>query len=238
VSTADFTPTAPLAPAGAEVAAQAVHDCWNRIGVYGTADCKELERFVHCRNCPVYSSAGLQLLNRRLPPEYRQEWAEHYAREKAVANPGKVSLVMFRVGTEWLALPVRAFQEVAEKRAIHSLPHRQQGVVLGLVNIRGELLIAVSLARLLHTVAGHLPQGDHSVYERLLVVGWEGSRLVFPVDEVAGLQRFQPQDFKDLPPTLAKANPVFTRNIVPWQEGSAGLLDPDTLFTVLNRSLM
>ena len=37
-------------------------------------------------------------------------------------------------------------------RLIHSLPHRRQGIVLGLVNVRGELLICVSLARLLGIV--------------------------------------------------------------------------------------
>ncbi len=40
-------------------------------------------------------------------------------------------------------------QEVTNLRPIHSLPHRRSGVMLGLANVRGELLICVSLAMLL-----------------------------------------------------------------------------------------
>src|SRR5438445_8021579 len=63
--------------------------------------------------------------------------------------PARTSAVIFRIHSEWLALPTEAFQEVAERRRIHSLPHRRNGVVLGLVNIRGELLICVDLGRVL-----------------------------------------------------------------------------------------
>jgi hypothetical protein len=58
--------------------------------------------------------------------------------------------MIFRLGTEWLALPASVFQEVAELGAIHSLPHRRSGLVVGLTNVRGgELLICFSLTKLL-----------------------------------------------------------------------------------------
>src|SRR5437879_1067310 len=59
-----------------------IHDCWNVIGVEGNGTCRELVKFIHCRNCPVYSAAGTQLLDRPLPAEYRREQAEHYAQPK------------------------------------------------------------------------------------------------------------------------------------------------------------
>ena len=74
---------------------------------------------------------------------------EHFAQPKQLAAPAKASALLFRINAEWLALPTQAFQEVAEHRLVHSLPHRRQGIVLGLVNIRGELLICVSLGHLL-----------------------------------------------------------------------------------------
>ena len=126
-----------------------IDTCWNRIGVHGDSSCPELQNFVHCRNCPVYSNAGVQLLDRPLPEQYRREWTEHFAQEKKAAEPAKGSALLFRLHTEWLALATQAFQEAAERRLIHSLPHRRSGLVLGLVNIRGELLICVSLSRLL-----------------------------------------------------------------------------------------
>ena len=210
-----------------------IHACWNEIGVYGKGDCVELEKFVHCRNCPVYSSAGVQLLDRPLPAEYRREFTEHFALEKRKSTAGKISTVLFRIDNEWLALPTQAFQEVAEHRAIHSLPHRRQTVVLGLVNIRGELLICVSLARVLGATHNALP----AYQQRLLVVGWEGHRLVFPVNEVHGIHRFQPDELRQPPATVARSSLTYTRGIFLWRGRSIGLLDTDGLFSAINRNL-
>src|SRR5882672_9962274 len=55
-----------------------IHDCWNLIGVEGNRTCRELLKFTHCRNCPVYSAAANQLLDRPLPADYRHESAKHY----------------------------------------------------------------------------------------------------------------------------------------------------------------
>lgn len=126
-----------------------VHDCWRTIGVQGNGTCAELQQFVHCRNCPVFSAAALQLLDRPLWAEYLQERTRHYAEARRPATPARLSVLVFRLGCEWLALPTVACQEIVERRFIHSLPHRRNGVVLGLVNVRGELVVCVSLARML-----------------------------------------------------------------------------------------
>ena len=212
--------------------------CWNRMGVYGDGSCPELPRLLHCRNCPVYSAAGTQLLNRPLPPGYRQERTRQFAAERLTAEATKTSSVVFRVRAEWLALPTEAFQEVAERRPIHSLPHRRRSVVLGLANIRGELLICVSLGYLLGLERDDGPlDALRSAYHRLLVVKWEGGRLVFPVDEVHGPHRFHPQELKAPPATLGKAGATLIRGILRCQERAVGLLDTDVLFPTLNRRL-
>lgn len=126
-----------------------VHDCWRTIGVQGNGTCAELQQFVHCRNCPVYSTAALQLLDRPLWPEYLRERTRHYAQARRPATPARISVLVFRLATEWLALPTVVCQEIVERRFIHSLPHRREGIVLGLVNVRGELIVCVSAARLL-----------------------------------------------------------------------------------------
>ena len=148
---------ADLQPTGADALAE-VFDCWNTIGVTGNGSCRELLRFTHCRNCPVHSAAAAQLLDRPVLPQWRDEWTEHYAREKKLTTPARTSVVIFRIGPEWLALPTPAFQEVAERRIIHTLPRRRsvQNLVLGLVNIRGELLICVALGPLLGLEASTL----------------------------------------------------------------------------------
>jgi chemotaxis-related protein WspD len=211
--------------------------CWNEIGVQGNASCPKLQEHVHCRNCPVYANAAVQLLDRPLLPQYRREWTEHFARPKRLAAPAKTSALLFRINAEWFALPTQAFQEVAEHRLVHSLPHRRQGIVLGLVNIRGELLICVSLGHLLEPE--RLPRGERPrhTYDRLLVTNWDGNRLVFPVDEVRGVHRFQMPELKEPPATVAKSNLSYTQGLLYWQGRAVGFLDANRLFSALNRSL-
>lgn len=214
-----------------------VYSCWSHIGVEGDQSCHELKRHVHCHNCPVYSAAAVQFLDRPITTEYRQEWTAHFAREKRVAIPSKTSAVIFRIGTEWLAMPTEAFQEVAERRALHSLPHRRNGVVLGIVNVRGELLICAALDRLLRLESGPLPTRSRVVFHRLLVSEWLGQRFAFPVHEVHGVHRFHQEDLREPPTTVARSNLNCARGVFPWRKFSVGFLDPDALFAALNRNL-
>jgi chemotaxis-related protein WspD len=211
--------------------------CWNEIGVQGDGSCAKLPEVIHCRNCPEYSKAGARLLDRPLLPEYRRAWTEHFAQKKALAAPAKTSALLFRINAEWLALPTQAFQEVAERRPVHSLPHRRQGIVLGLVNVRGELLICVSLGHLLGLHQAPLREARRPLYERLLVTNWAGRRFVFPADEVRGIHRFQAPELMEPPATLAKSKLSYTRGILQWQGQAVGLLDADLLISALNRSL-
>jgi chemotaxis-related protein WspD len=218
-------------------AAVEVYSCWSKIGVEGDQSCRELPRYVHCHNCPVYSAAAVQFLDRPITPEYRREWTEHFAREKRIATPAKASAVIFRISTEWLAMPTQAFQEIAERRAMHSLPHRRSGVVLGIVNVRGELLICAALDRLLGLEAETRPKRLRAVFDRLLVADWAGQRFAFPVDEVHGVHRFHQQDLREPPATVARSGLNCAIGVFPWRKFTVGFLDPDTLFASLNRKL-
>jgi chemotaxis-related protein WspD len=212
--------------------------CWGEIGVYGKGTCPELRTVVHCRNCPIYSNAGARLLDRAIPRDYRSEWTAHFALEKRSAAPANTSALLFRLGGEWLALPTAAFQEVAERRSIHLVPHHRHGLMLGVANIRGELLICASLTRLLGFEKTLSPGALRVSHSRLLVANWDGSRLLFPVDEVYGTYRFNLQELKSPPATVARSNPSYTRGVFYWRQNAVGFLDADLLFSALNRSLI
>ena len=62
---------------------------------------------------------------------------------------GDKTVVIFRIGTEWLALPTGIFQEVVDQCVVRTLPHRRGGILRGLVNVRGELLLCVALGAVL-----------------------------------------------------------------------------------------
>lgn len=221
-------------PPGGEMP-ERVHDCWNTIGIGGNGSCRELTKYTHCRNCPVYSAAGLELLDRPLAPDYRLEQTLHYAEGKKLAAPARISVVIFRLGSECFALPTTVLQEVAERRRQHSLPHRRRSIATGIVNVRGELLVCASLTRLLG-FAETTGKANTQV-EQLLVTNWNGQRVVFPVDEVLGIHRSRPDELREAPATVTHSANTYTRGLFVWRERTVGLLHPDALFAAVNRSL-
>ena len=213
--------------------------CWTTVGVRGDASCPELKQYVHCHNCPVYSAGAMQLLDRDLPLEDRARWTGQIARPKPVKELDTQSIVIFRVGSEWLALPAPCVTEVANLRPIHSLPHRPSGVVLGLASVRGELLICVSIGQMLglEPSVGVDQKIDRTAHPRLLVIRHEQVRAVCPVDEVHGIHRFHPRELMEVPATIARATATYSKALLPWHEHSVGLLDAELLFHSLKRSV-
>src|SRR5262249_26732019 len=137
----------------------------------------------------------------------RAHWTAHFARPKVTTESGTESMVIFRVASEWLALPTAAVVEIARALAIHSLPHRSRGILLGVTSVRGELLACLSLARALdiEPAAGTDPAPNRTAPQRLLVIRRDRVRAVCPVDEVHGIHRARRHDLRDLPATVGRA---------------------------------
>jgi chemotaxis-related protein WspD len=225
-------PTQPASPA-------AIHDCWNHIGVQGDSSCPELKLHVHCRNCPVYARAARALLDRDPPTDYLATWTAHLAAPTTTEARDTQSIVIFRVGSEWLALSAHILQEVSKVRPIHSIPHRRSGAVLGVANVSGELLVCVSLPTVLglERSASASRETRTLSLQRFLIIRRDDLRLVLPVDEVDGIHYASPSDFTELPVTVAKAATKYSKAILTWDTHSVGLLDDQPLFDALQRSL-
>jgi chemotaxis-related protein WspD len=217
----------------------AIDDCWNRIGIRGNASCPELKQYVHCRNCPVYSAGASDLLDADAPAAYLADRTARVAEPAHVKRGETRSVVIFRVASEWLALPTSVVVEVSNQLPIHSLPHRSNGVVLGLTSVRGELLVCVSLGQLIGGEPLTAASGGRrdTAYQRLLVIRREAVRAVCPVDEVHGIHRFEPRELKELPTTVAKATVTYSTALLSWRGQSVGTLDDALLFYTLKRSL-
>ncbi|MGL6076798.1 MAG: chemotaxis protein CheW [Fimbriiglobus sp.] len=211
-----------------------VDDCWNRIGVWGDQTCPRLKSVIHCRNCEVYTNAGRSLFDRPPPDGYTAEWTERLAHPETPTNGTSIPVVLFRVGREWFALDVAATIEVAAYRNPRRIPHISDRVLAGMVNIRGELHLAVSLANLLATSEPDIP--DTTDLRRLLVVERENSRWVFLVDQVEDLHYFQCSELGSLPATVSAGSQVFTRGVFDWNERAVGYLDADRIFVALRRA--
>ena len=184
-----------------------------------------------------YLSAAARLLDRELPGNYLLEWTAIVAAKPENIEARTRSAVVFRIGSEWLALPTAAFQEIAELGRVHKLPHsRSSGLLNGLVNVRGELLLCAALDVLLgmEKVSFAPRDAEGAAEARLLVCNHGGERIAFPVNEVVGVHTYLPSDVRNVPATLAK-NDTCASQLLYWKDKAIGCLDTERLFQALNK---
>jgi chemotaxis-related protein WspD len=212
-------------------------DCWRRIGVAGDRSCAELERHVHCRNCGVYAEAAQRSLQRPVDPAYRDAWARALALPEPLPAATDAAAMVFRIGAEWLAAPLALASKLAPAAPVHRLPHRGGGALLGVVNVDGRVLPAVSLAPLLGIgSATPAPAAGRHAFERLLVLAFQGQRIAVPVAEVHGVLRYAAASMRAPAATVGQAPPLFAGMIAGVIAGviadeaiAAGLLDAAVL---------
>ncbi len=186
-----------------------------------------------------------RLLDREVPEASLRESTAHVAAKKKVLELGTNSVVIFRIGTEWLALPTDVFQEIGERRTVRRLPDQRGGILSGLVNVRGELLLCVALGMVLgldklglDKAAEGQQTAKSSSTERLMICKRSDARLAFQAHEVHGLHRYHPRDLRSPPATLEKAAAgIYTLGVVPWKDTIVGCLDDELLFYALNKGL-
>lgn len=218
-----------------------IAECWREIGVRGDRSCPELITHLHCRNCPTHAEVARKLLDRPLPPGYRDAWTQHFARRDEKAPEGEEidSVLIFRIGEEWLGLPAGICREIAEPRPVHSLPHRRHEAVRGIVNVRGELLICISLPALLGIGATAFSRGSGriAIFPRLVVIGEEARHVAFEVDEVHGLHGYRAHERGPVPATVGRAAGSVVETMIPWNGHTVGCLAAGRLLDLIDRSI-
>jgi chemotaxis-related protein WspD len=251
----------------------AVADCWNRIGVAGDRSCPELSAQVHCRNCPVFAAAARTFFDRPPPEGYLDEWTrrigvsgDHFGAQLEDRGAGggqsTISVLIFRLGCERLAFLTRVISEVTLPRTVHRIPHRSNAILIGLVNLRGELQLCVSLHGLIGVEAapseppsalqlrtGSSPElsmdrsaetfADPSTRatERLIVVRdrRRSESWIFAADEVLGVHRIPAEQVRTVSSSLANPEVSFSQAILSWSGLKVALLDEERIFAALQR---
>jgi chemotaxis-related protein WspD len=230
----------------AAITRAAIEQCWRRIGVTGDRTCPKLEVYIHCRNCPVIAEAARGFFDREAPDGYVASWERLLEQPEQKSETDALTVLIFRVGTEWLALPIGVLVEVTSLRTLHRIPHREGTVLEGLVNVRGQLQVCVSLHRLLGVNAAvtdikPLPDRisddlrEHgAITKRLLVVEHQGlrrdDRWVFGVDEVAGVQNVEQSAMRTTPSTVNQSSARFCRMLFKADDKTVGMLDDARIF--------
>lgn len=214
--------------------------CWKTIGVWGSEEprCPKLEEVIHCRNCDHFTQAGRNLLERELPEEYQSEWGQIFSVKKIDVPVGTIALVIFRIEDEWLSLPAKLFAEIVDLRPVHTLPHKRNPVLLGLVNIHGEIQICVSLKDLigLDLKEGNEPTGKKEQAFMMMVIK-NDERWVFPVNEISEIYHIHPDILQNVPVSVSKSKSAFSKGIFKWKNRNVAFLDDELLFYTLRRNI-
>jgi chemotaxis-related protein WspD len=213
--------------------------CWKTIGIEGDRTCPELRELSHCRNCPIYAAAGRDLLSQPLPMGYQEEWAVVLATPiEAVGASETRSIAIFRLQDEWFGLAAQAFQAVTPIVPIRRIPQRTNDVLLGLVNISGELQLCVSLANLLGLAGDDQTADDQTgrlTYPRMVVIQLGAARWVFPVDDIYGIERLPIEAIKPAPVNVHQSPDCLTQGVIEWRGKFVSYLDEQRLSQRLQR---
>ena len=143
-----------------------------------------------------------------------------------------VSVLIFRLGDEWLAFRTKTVAEVTLPRPVHRVPHRTNAVLTGIVSLQGQVQLCVSLHGLLGATAAPASSS------RLVVLRDvdRAETWVFAADEVEGVRRVNRSQWRNVPSTLINPAVGFSEAVLSWNGRSIGLLDEQRVFSVL-RSL-
>jgi chemotaxis-related protein WspD len=213
--------------------AEAIDDCWNRIGIHGDKSCPLLIEHIHCRNCAVYSAAATRLLDRYALQQEDRGQVSTVAESEVKTR----SLLMFRLGEEWLGLATRSLVEVAPLQAIHSLPHQRSRALLGVANVRGALVACLSLVELLGLDGVSSVASGARVKPRMLIIAAHGGPVVVPVDEVDGIHAIDEHILEAASRSGTQASAKYTRGVLPFKGRSLRWLDEEQLLSAVTRSL-
>jgi chemotaxis-related protein WspD len=216
-------------------------DCWNVIGVSGDRSCTELSEHTHCRNCPKYASAAATRLDRPIADAAIDTATAYYAAPREVEDAASASCFVFRLGAEWLAIPMALLDEVVTTRSTHSLPHRRGAVRIGVISVRGDIIVHVSLAGLLgipdDAASPAAPHTHRQSAPRVVVLADDRGRLAISVDEVMGIHRYDPVVLRPVPATLGQAMVSYASALLAVGDRIVGVLDGTRVLASLSHAL-
>jgi chemotaxis-related protein WspD len=177
------------------------------------------------------------LLDRALPDDIRREWTVRIATPLRSDERGTESVLLFRLGDEWLALSTVLVHAIAPVRAVHSIPRRRDGAPVGIANVEGALLVCVALDALLGVSPSENAADVNGLTARMIVVSTPGGPLAFRADEVHGVHRFRRDELRAVPATLGNAASRHTVAMLPWRGRSAARLDDELVLRTMHQAL-
>lgn len=195
-------------------------ECRDVVGVWGDRSCAELQLYFHCHNCPVYAATGRDLLSREPPAGYLADLAAERTFDSSVDTTEQHSMITFRLGGEWFALPTQLIVEIGNPSAAHKVPHRKNPAFFGLVNVRGNVIPLINLRQLIRA-SEDVAEGGR----RRIIVEQDGQPWAFDVDDIEGIRRVADSELFKPPVSVEIASPAFIVTMYRAECGDVGVLD-------------
>lgn len=196
-----------------------------------------LRDVIHCHNCSKYAVAGRTLLDREIPDESIAEWQASYQLEKAATVQSSESIITFKLGKEWLAIPVKVLDEITHIKPIHTIPHQKSRAVKGLVNIRGILTICFDLGILLNITNAKNCENQHNANRRLLIINAHSKKYAILVNEATHTSRYTPENLSQTPATLKKDSSNIITGVLQQGNKKVAIIDPELMFAKMEHHL-
>ena len=193
---------------------------------------------IHCRNCPVFAAAARAFFDRPAPEGYLAEWTALLgrARRAPIDAQATSSVLIFRLGGEWLALRTQVVVEVTHARPGPPDPAPDRTTI---ARRPGEPPRPVAALRLAARPARRRAPAEptrprHGRSPRLVVIRQEAETWVFAADEVLGVHRFAARPARGTSPRPWPTRPsASARRSSPGEGRSVGFLDEQRVFAAL-----
>lgn len=142
-----------------------------------------------------------------------------------------VSVIVFRLGNQWFALPTLYLKEVTPRRPVHRIPHRTNKVLKGFVNLNGELNLLVSLHDLMQIESCR----ESLPFDRMISMIKDEDIWVFPVDEIEGIYRWDLREMQCTFPSFIQSDIKYIKGVMEIGNKRIGLLDEQFMFEKLKK---
>jgi chemotaxis signal transduction protein len=182
----------------------------------------------------IAESAIQRLLDRPLSPSDLAAGAEWAARDADVRDRQTLGLLLFKVNDETAAVPAGLLRRVTPWSRPTPVPHRATGLLRGICNIRGELVLCADLRRVLRLAPRtDAPEqgGGAGDPRRMVVIGPADAPWVFEVDSLVGFERIAAASIKPPPVTVEYSLGAFTSGIAVVRSDRVTVLDGERLLT-------
>lgn len=183
-----------------------------------------------------------KLFERPPQKDYLEEWSKLLAQPtEQQLETNDTSLVIFRLENEWFGLSALVFSEIGVQRTINLIPYQNDSIVLGVVNVNGQLRLCFSLHDLLgikkvnREKSEKMKFGAH--YPRMLTIT-EGIELfTFPVEEVESVYQFDLSKMTNVPVNVLNSKENYLKGLISWNDKNIFIINEELLFLSLHRRL-